>query len=412
MPETNTFEMKSATGRIFDVSRGKTIADNLSEGVTPLTSIIVPIYNAEYTLRQALRSIENQTLDNIEIVCVNDGSTDSSESIIDSRARLDGRYTIVTHRKNAGYGSAMNDGIRAASGAWIAILEPDDYIRDGMLSALLETARNAGDTIHNAVDNAPENMIDVVKSPYIREVRTIEGTPRGDGPYELLQCSYYKRVHPHSKAFNMSDPGVTHILRHHPSIWSAIYRKEFLEDKNISFVEYSGTGWADNEFFYETLLQANHIAYCKTAYYVYREETEEEFESFARKNKLLPFDRWHSMMDIIERIGITDDNIIRNHIAKGFTYLGGQIEANGWDDQEILDEAYKMFSRMDPMLVTDESKINPRLRKLYIDMMHADGMLSDKLRYKIGLAGEFFYTIRTNGFGYAKQRAKKFLENS
>lgn len=67
----------------------------------------------------------------VEIVCVDDGSTDDSREIVERFAR-DSRVMIVSHRENAGYGAAMNDGIAAARGEWIGILEPDDYILPGM----------------------------------------------------------------------------------------------------------------------------------------------------------------------------------------------------------------------------------------------------------------------------------------
>lgn len=369
------------------------------DSLEPMLSVIVPIYNAEYTLEQALDSLEKQTYENIEIICVNDASPDESHLIIKEHADKDKRYVRVRHAYNCGYGASMNDGIAVARGEWIAILEPDDYLFPDAYKSLLDMVALYGN-----------RQIDVVKSPYIREVRD-EGVQRGDMARELLNCSYRGRVRPARQPFDMTDASASHLLRHHPSIWSAIYRRDFLVDNEIFFVEYPGAGWADNEFFYETLLQAKNILYTDVPYYVYREETDAEVLDFARKNKTLPFDRWNSMNDIIERLGITDEHILRSHISKGFTYLNGQIEGNGTDDEIIENEMDKMFQKMPYELVEKEEQINPGLRRLFYDYTEQDGdMSAHKRNYMKSLVSEFWYTMRNNGMPYTMKKVKHVLK--
>lgn len=354
-------------------------------------SFIVPIYNAAYTLEWALGSLFAQSCDgDVEIVCVDDGSTDDSRKIIDRFAQ-DPRVVIVSHRKNAGYGAAMNDGIAVARGAWIGILEPDDYILPGMAAELMKVAEG-----HDC---------DIVKSPYIREVRD-DGVPRGDTPREHLQCSYRYRIHPKTEVFTITDPGVVHVLRHHPSIWSAIYRKGFLEENDIKFHEYPGAGWADNEFFYDTLLRGR-ICYVDEPFYVYREETLEEATSFDIKNKTLPFDRWQSMADIIERLGITDEGVLKSHISKGFTYFNGAYRSNG-EDPEVIAAAHAMFDRMDPELVANEVKLNPSIRERFATYRGVR-VKSSRVRYGLSLVNEFIYRSRSNGLDYAMRCVKEYL---
>ena len=91
----------------------------------------MPIYNAEPFLRQALDSVVGQTLKDIEIVCVNDGSKDSSLSILEEYAAKDSRIKIIDG-PNGGYGHAMNTGMASATGEYIGILEPDDYLISDM----------------------------------------------------------------------------------------------------------------------------------------------------------------------------------------------------------------------------------------------------------------------------------------
>ena len=81
----------------------------------PMVSIIVPIYNTEQYLEECLSSICTQTLADIEIICVNDGSTDQSADIITRFAASDKRIKVI-HKENTGYGNTMNMGIKAASG--------------------------------------------------------------------------------------------------------------------------------------------------------------------------------------------------------------------------------------------------------------------------------------------------------
>lgn len=77
----------------------------------PKVSVVVPIYNVEQYLCQCLDSIRAQTLEDIEIICIDDGSTDASGEIADRYAGMDGRIKVF-HKENAGYGAAMNTGIK------------------------------------------------------------------------------------------------------------------------------------------------------------------------------------------------------------------------------------------------------------------------------------------------------------
>ncbi|WP_251198084.1 glycosyltransferase [Anaerotardibacter muris] len=365
----------------------------------PVVSVVVPIFNASYTLDEALASLEVQTMDNIEIICVDDASTDRSRAIIDAHASRDGRYVVVSHARNCGYGASMNDGIAAARGQWIAILEPDDYVLPDMYEKLLATPAEV-----DATD------VEIIKSPYIREIRE-DGVRRGDVAKTHLNCRYRGLIEPSWQPFSMKDPGVTHLLRHHPSIWSALYSTTFLAEYGLRFVEYPGSGWADNEFFYDTLLRARRIVYRDEPFYVYREETPAEFDSFARDRKLLRFERWQSMADIIEELGIDDEVIRASHVSKGFTYLGEQISTWGEDDPEVRQAMEKMFARMDPRLVEKERRVSPHLKKLYFEargIPHRSA--GDRPRYYRALAKEFVHTLRSNGIRYTADQVKQTIK--
>ena len=105
----------------------------------PLISVIVPVYNVEKYLPQCLDSIKNQTYTNLEIILVDDGSTDSSESICEDYAKSDSRIKLY-HKENGGLSDARNYGIERASGQYFTFIDSDDYITKDYVSYLLELA--------------------------------------------------------------------------------------------------------------------------------------------------------------------------------------------------------------------------------------------------------------------------------
>jgi glycosyltransferase involved in cell wall biosynthesis len=104
--------------------------------MTELISIIVPIYNTEIYLRKCIESVLNQSYENIELILINDGSTDGSGRICDQYALKDGRV-IVLHGENVGIAAARNKGMDCASGEYLCFLDSDDYIAPQMLERLL-----------------------------------------------------------------------------------------------------------------------------------------------------------------------------------------------------------------------------------------------------------------------------------
>lgn len=95
-------------------------------------SVIIPVFNAEKYLSQCLDSIVNQTLTNIEIICVDDGSTDTSFQILKEYEEKDSRV-IVLSKSNAGAGTARNEGLKIAKGKYLSFLDADDFFERNML---------------------------------------------------------------------------------------------------------------------------------------------------------------------------------------------------------------------------------------------------------------------------------------
>lgn len=107
----------------------------------PKISVIIPIYNTSEYLRECLDSAVNQTLKEIEIICVNDGSTDNSLDILKEYAEKDNRFTIISH-KNQGLSCARNNALEISNGEYIVFLDSDDYLRDDALDIIYDNMKS------------------------------------------------------------------------------------------------------------------------------------------------------------------------------------------------------------------------------------------------------------------------------
>lgn len=345
---------------------------NDSETRVPDISVIVPIYNAESYLDQALDSIQAQTMDTIEILCLNDGSTDGSLNIMRRHAEEDPRIRVID-KPNEGYGATCNRGFDEARGLYISIVEPDDWIEPDMYTDMF---------IYAATFDA---CIDIVKTPYWRIF--MPDTPK----QAKFHCSYHHRVQPVTQPFTIDQ--AAHLLCHHPSIWSALYRRGFLEENNIRFMPIPGAGWADNPFLVETLCQAKTIVYLDKPYYCYREDTPEKSTQFAKRSTLLPLQRWNDMMDVLERLNVTDENVLRAQNSRGFTYLSGIIEEVDLSHPEVHEAAIHMFKRMDPELVMSDPEISPGCKHLFLELLGLPDQRINHFPHLVGLFKAGFFNL-------------------
>ena len=113
----------------------------MNETNKPVISVIIPIYNSEKYLSECLNSVVNQTLHDIEIICVNDGSTDSSLEILEDYQSKDKRIKIINQEHNNA-GSARNKGLEIARGEYLSFLDSDDYFDLNMLKEMYLTAKS------------------------------------------------------------------------------------------------------------------------------------------------------------------------------------------------------------------------------------------------------------------------------
>ena len=210
----------------------------------PKVSILVPICNVEKYLAQCLDSLVNQTLKEIEIICINDGSTDHSLAIIKEFADKDKRIIIID-KPNSGYGDSMNRGLAIAKGEYIGIVESDDYADVVMFEKLYKLTDNSS--------------VDIVRSNYYKYWDT-----KGDADYFTADIRHYNMV------INLYDE--KKLLLIPAAIWSAIYRRTFLLENDIHFLPTPGASYQDTSFFIKTLCKAQKIVYTKDKFLHYRQD--------------------------------------------------------------------------------------------------------------------------------------------
>lgn len=202
----------------------------------PKISVIVPVYNVEKYLEQCLESIRTQTLKDIEIICINDGSTDNSLQILKEYCARDKRFQLIS-RENRGYGATINEGIAQAQGDYIGIVESDDYIQPDMYEELYFTAT--------------ENDAEVVKGNYYCFKMT-------DGIEEKQECENLAGC-PYDRLFSPLE--YIQIFKITPSIWSAIYSREFLIKNHITVSQTKGASYQDTSFAFKVYQCAQRF-YC------------------------------------------------------------------------------------------------------------------------------------------------------
>ncbi|MBO5312962.1 MAG: glycosyltransferase [Clostridia bacterium] len=225
------------------------------EKTMPKVSIVVPIYNVERYLRQCLDSIANQTLKDIEVICVNDGSKDSSLDIIMEYVNSDPRFKVID-KANSGYGDSMNRGFDMAQGEYIGIVESDDYAELDMFEKLYTCAK--------------ENDLDACKSGFFFYYSVPE---EKNIPYPIASHVMCKRVFCPTTDFKSLREQVE-FFNIKPTIWSAIYRKDFIRENQIRFTQTPGASFQDTAFNFKVWALAKRVKLLEDCFLHYRQDNE------------------------------------------------------------------------------------------------------------------------------------------
>lgn len=212
-------------------------------------SVVMPMYNQEKYIVECLNSVVSQSLKDLEIIVVNDGSTDRSLELVQRFAKNDSRIVIID-KPNTGYGNSMNLGIARATGEYIGIVETDDFIELNMYRDLYNVAKKFGN-------------VDIVKADFCRFSSELGCLSRTVVKLSKNK-SYYNRV---IKPLEEKE-----VFRFPMNTWSGIYRTEFLRKFNINHNETPGASYQDNGFWFQTFCMAEKVVFVDHTYYMNRRD--------------------------------------------------------------------------------------------------------------------------------------------
>lgn len=216
----------------------------------PKISVIVPIYNAELYLEQCIESVLNQTLRDIELLLIDDGSTDNSFLICEKYKKRDNRIQLYTN-KNVGQGLERNFGIKKSTGEYIAFLDSDDQYKENMLEKLYQRA------IETNADMVSCRIVDMHDGKIIKE------HPLNDKV--LIGCKEIKAAMADMISYEEKD-GYSGCI----AIWDSIFKRDIIENEGIQFFSERDVYSEDLLFKLMFMTHAKKIAFCTEAVYLYR----------------------------------------------------------------------------------------------------------------------------------------------
>lgn len=214
-------------------------------------SVIIAVYNVEKYLEECLDSVINQTLEDIEIICINDGSTDNSLNILNNYAANDKRIKVIS-QKNAGRSSASNLGLSIAKGDYVYFVDADDVLK---LNALEEV-----------YSFALEKSADIVMFQAINWISAEDKYYRTD-IYDMSRIVEFNN----GDVFDHKD--LDDLIFHIPvTPWSKIYKNDFLREIDAKFPE--GLIFEDNIFYWDVIFNAKRIAFYEKCLYIRRRRSD------------------------------------------------------------------------------------------------------------------------------------------
>lgn len=290
-------------------------------------SIIIPIYNSDLYLKDALDSLINGTYKNLEIIVIDDASTDQSLDILKLYAqKFPDKIKLIVNNQNLGQSMARNKGLEVATGDYIGFLDSDDFVHPKMYEVMIEEARN-----NNYPDVISVGLAFVRNNNFLLHVPDIYRQPK--------------------KAFNvLENPKL--ILNESPSVCSHLFKREtitcqFLENKM----------WEDVAFTFSHLFNANRVLQIPGSYYYYRKKA----DSGVSSKGFVPNKHLLDIFDVADKILIETKKQGRYETLKPqikfiqiATCLQRASEVLYWD--------------IDPLLKADIiNKLNETIKKKYGD---------------------------------------------
>lgn len=257
----------------------------------PVVSVIIPVYNVEKYLEECIDSVLNQTYKDIEIILVDDGSTDSSGDICDRYAK-NNKNICVIHQKNGGLSAARNAGFCRACGEYVYFLDSDDYIASEAIEKLISIAKNDNsDVVFFDAKSFFDDSEKEIKQNYIRKQEYV--TAEGLAVFAQLQKNN----------------------EFHSAVPLLLIRRAFLLKHNLSFM--SGIYYEDMIFTFEALCLAQVVSQCKEALYYRRYRSDSIMTS--KKNKKY-FDSvvkvYRSLIEFSQKNNISEKSAVKKYICR------------------------------------------------------------------------------------------------
>lgn len=306
----------------------------------PVISVIVPVYNVENYLAKCLDSILNQTFSNIEIICVNDGSTDNSRKILETYKNKDSRIKIVD-KKNGGLSSARNAGIKVATGEFYSFIDSDDWIDITMLEKLYN------------------NMLEHESDISICAVHQFDETNQridDSNPYYTLK--YFEKTFD-NRAFSYVDtkPFIMDVC---VMAWNKLYRRSLIEKCNAEFPD--GLIFEDGPFFFTIFFKTQKVSIVRDFLYYYR---------INRKNSIIQ----KAGKKFLNIIDVTE--IMYNKIK---------------DVPDFEDVKYTFFRKKVEDFIYRFEHLNPRYKTAFAKKLAKDSSLVDETLFPPNMVkGKFRY---------------------
>lgn len=326
---------------------------------SPSASIIIPVYNVEKYLRKCLDSVISQTLANIEIICVDDGSTDGSGAILRQYAESDPRIRVV-HKENGGVSSARNEGLKLVTAKFVGFVDPDDWIEPETYALALDCF-------------AKDPEIDVVSWEFdvVRD-EMIELPPPLKKAFDAMK----RRPPPKFSGKH----ALTAELRLDASILvtTKLFKMDIIRENGLEFP--FGLLYEDNAFCCTYFISAKHIFFLdRKLYHYFRRNDSTMGLSISKKSKRL-YDRLYifkKIYDHYERLGIADKE---SHVlTQLFIRLYLDEYKNSPEPKKVLEKAKEIVRLC--RLRNDGKNIVKRIEK----------GIPHNQPYKYGLPGGIFY---------------------
>lgn len=308
----------------------------------PKVAVLMPSYNVAKYIDKCMQSVLKQSLKDIEIICVDAGSEDGTIEKLKGYVKEDSRIHLYLSNKRS-YGAQLNQALNNSTAEYIAIVETDDFIDEKMLETLYKLTKIS--------------YIDIVKSSFYHY-------DDSDVENIIIRKDNAKNTIPEGEIFTLAKEAM--FIEGHPSIWSAIYKKDFLEKNNIRFMEEQGGSWVDNLFFIETAIKANTIVYTNEAYYYYR-ETNPESSTNKLEGSHVPVQRILDIFRILEENEVENSEIYEKIYHRLFRYVEIILENNDFNhlnlDYTTTNMIFTALNKVDESFVKRE--LESGYKKIY-----------------------------------------------